>query len=213
MGRPLRQPIIVEPDTERLNQDGKWTVEEFLAFERSSTVKHEFVDGEVYEMAGGSKNHNRIAGNLYWNLNAQLDDGSCEAFVSDVLLEVRPNLFYYPDVYVVCNSTEDNDEYIAHDPVIVAEVLSKSTKRTDRREKLEAYKRLPNLRECLLIHQDRVGIELYSRTAPDAEWDLRIYTNLQDEIAFASIGVTVKVAEIYRRVFVAPPEKKEAESE
>lgn len=180
--------------------DVHWTVEEYLAFERTSDTRHEYVDGEIYAMAGGSKNHNRIAVNLCALLNAQLAEGNCEAFVAEVLLQVRAPLFYYPDVYVVCNSAEDEDEYVAHNPVLVAEVLSPSTKRIDRREKLAEYKRLPGLRDCLLIHQDRVGIELYSRAADSAEWEERICTNLQDELSFASIGVTIKVAEIYRRV-------------
>lgn len=192
--------------TERL--DVNWTVEEYLAYERTSDTKHEYVDGEIYAMAGGSKNHNRIAVNLCALLNTQLDEGACEAFLAEVLLQVRPTLFYYPDVYVVCNSAADEDEYIAHNPVLVVEVLSPSTKRIDRREKLAEYKRLPSLRECLLIHQDRVGVEFYSRATDTAEWEQRIYTNLQDELSFASIRVTIKVEEIYRRVpFTAAQEE------
>jgi Uma2 family endonuclease len=167
------------------------------------------VDGEIYAMAGGSKNHNRIAADLCTLLNTKLAEGNCEAFLADVLLQVRSTLFYYPDVYVVCNSAEDEDEYIAHDPVLVAEVLSPTTKRIDRREKLAEYKQLPSLRDCLLIHQDRVGIELYSRTTDSAEWEERIYTNLQDELSFASIGVTIKVEEIYRRVPFTAVEEEE----
>jgi Uma2 family endonuclease len=180
--------------------DLNWTVEEYLAFERTSNTKHEYVDGEIYAMAGGSKHHNRLAADFFSLINLRLVGSDCEAFIGDVLLQVRATLFYYPDVYVVCNSTEDEDEYIAHNPVLVTEVLSPSTKRIDRREKLAEYKQLPGLRDCLLIHQDRVGIELYSRAADSAEWEERIYTNLQDELSFASIGVTIKLEEIYRRV-------------
>ena len=191
-----------------------WTVSQYLEFQRESESKHEYVDGEIYAMAGGSKNHNRIAGDFAALLNTKLPaDGKCEAFVGDVLLEVRSTLFYYPDVFVTCDKADDEDEYIARNPVLVTEVLSKSTKRIDRKEKMGEYKKLSNLRECLLIHQDRIAIEHYYRDASDAEWEQRLHTNLQDEITFASIGVTVKAAEIYRRVFAAPPEKKEAESE
>jgi Uma2 family endonuclease len=180
--------------------DVNWTVEEYLAFERTSDTKHEYVDGEIYAMAGGSKHHNRLASDLFSLLNLRLIGSNCEAFIGDVLLQVRATLFYYPDVYVVCNSAEDEDEYIAHNPVLVAEVLSPSTKRIDRREKLAEYKQLSGLRECLLIHQGRVGVEVYSRTTDSAEWEERIYTNLHDELSFASIRVTIKVEEIYRRV-------------
>ena len=201
--------------TERRGTDTEyWTVTQYLEFQRESESKHEYVDGEIYAMAGGSKNHNRIAGDFAALLNTKLPaGGKCEAFVGDVLLEVRPTLCYYPDVFVTCDKADDEDEYVARNPVLVTEVLSKSTKRVDRKEKMGEYKKLSNLRECLLIHQDRVAIEHYYRDASDAEWEQRLHTNLQDEISFASIGVQVKVAEIYRRVFVAPPEKKEAESE
>ena len=180
--------------------DLNWTVEGYLDFERTSAVKHEYVDGEIYVMAGGSKNHNRIAADLCSLLNDQLSGGPCEAFVNDVLLQIRPTLFYYPDVYVVCGITEDADDYIAHDPLLVVEVLSPSTKRVDRREKLAEYQQIPSLRECLLIHQDRVGVERHSRATAEAAWEQRIYTDLQSELFFASIGVTIRVAEIYRRV-------------
>ncbi len=193
---------------ERQQLGVNWTVAEFLTYERASDSKHEYVDGEIYAMAGGSKNHNRIAASLCALLNAQLDESDCEAFLAEVLLQVRAALFYYPDVYVVCNSATDADEYIAHDPILVAEVLSRTTKRIDRREKLAEYKLLPGLRECLLIHQDRVGIEVYSRAADTAEWEQRLHTNLQDELSFASIGVTIKVQDIYRRVlFTAAQEE------
>jgi Uma2 family endonuclease len=188
------------PKTKLEKLDVNWTVEEYLAFERTSETKHEYVDGEIYALAGGSKNHNRLASDLSSLLSQRVAGSACEAFIGDVLLQVRSTLFYYPDVYVVCNSAEDADEYIAHNPTLVAEVLAPSTKRIDRREKLAEYKRLPGLRECLLIHQDRVGVEIYSRATDTAEWEQRIYTNLQDELSFASISVTVKVEEIYRRV-------------
>lgn len=188
------------PKTKLEKLDLNWTVEKYLAFERTSDTKHEYVDGEIYAMAGGSKNHNRLTSDLFSLLSRRNSGSDYEAFIGNVLLQVRPTLFYYPDVYVVCNSAADEDEYIAHNPVLVVEVLSPSTKRIDRREKLAEYKQLPGLRECLLIHQDRVGVEFYSRATDSAEWEQRIYTNLQDELSFASIRVTIKVEEIYRRV-------------
>jgi Uma2 family endonuclease len=206
MAQPQAQ--LLSPEfTDALSKH--WTVADYLELQRESESRHEYVDGEIYAMAGGSKNHNRIAQTLGGLLNAQFTAGGCEAYVEEVLLEVRPTLFYYPDVFVACNANDDDDEYVSRDPVLVAEVLSKSTKRIDRKEKMGEYKKLPSLRECLLIHQDRVAIEHYYRHAPDAEWEHRLHTNLQDEISFVSIAAAVKVADVYQRVKFAPAANQE----
>ncbi len=130
-----------------------WTVEEYLEFEKTSQVRHEYVDGQIYLMDGDSKNHNRIAGGLGSLLNQHLADSNCEAFIENVKLRVRPTLFYYPDVVVTCGpvDVDDEDDYVIDDPVLVVEVLSKSTARIDRTEKLREYQYLPNLREYVLV--------------------------------------------------------------
>src|SRR5262249_33525674 len=130
-----------------------WTVEEYLEFEKTSPVRHEYVDGEIYAVAGESKNHNRIAGRVFSILDQHLTGGQCEAFIENVKVKVRPPLYYYPDVVVTgepADVVEDDDDYVIIDPVLIVEVLSKSTARTDRIEKLHEYKILPNLREYVI---------------------------------------------------------------
>jgi len=180
-----------------------WTVEEYLEFEKTSPVRHEYVDGEIYAMAGESKNHNRIAGHVYSILDQRLAGSHCEPFIENVKVKVRPSLYYYLDVVVTCAPdavVEDDDDYIIDDPVLIVEVLSKSTARTDRIEKLREYKNLPNLREYVIISQFNVQVEVYRRQNAGEDWTKRIYSDLQSEIRFDSIGFTVNLADIYRRV-------------
>lgn len=180
-----------------------WTVEEYLEFEKTSPVRHEYVDGEIYAMAGESKNHNRIASEMFYIINQHLVGSRCEAFIEDVKVRVGPSLYYYPDVVVTCAPdivVENEDDYVIDDPVLIVEVLSKSTARTDRIEKLREYKNLPSLRECLIVSQSHVQLEVYRRQNAGEDWTKRIYRDLQSEIHFDSIGVEVILADIYRGV-------------
>jgi Uma2 family endonuclease len=180
-----------------------WTVEEYLELEKTSPVRHEYVDGEIYAMAGESKNHNRITGRVFSILDQHLAGGPCEAFIENVKGKVRPPLYYYPDVVVTCEPAavvEDDDDYIINDPVLIVEVLSKSTARTDRIEKLHEYKNLPNLREYVIISQYYIQVEVYRRQNVGEDWTKQVYSGLQSEIHFDSIGVKVSLADIYKRV-------------
>jgi len=180
-----------------------WTVEEYLEFEKTSPVRHEYVNGEIFAMAGESKNHNRIAGRLFSILDQHLAGGRCEAFIENVKVRVRQSLYYYPDVVVTCETetvVEDDDDYVIDDPILIVEVLSKSTARIDRIEKLREYKNLPNLREYVIVSQFHVQVEVYSRQNTGEDWTKQSYNNLQSGIHFDSIGVKISLADIYRRV-------------
>ena len=179
-----------------------WTVEEYLEFEKTSPVRYEYVDGQIYAMAGESENHNRIAGHLYSIFDQHLAVGNCEAFIENVKLQVRPTLYYYPDVVVTCGpvDVDDEDDYVIDDPALVVEVLSKSTARIDRTEKLREYQYLPNLREYVIVSQHRVQVEVYRHQNAGEEWSKQVYSDLQSQVHFDSIGARVSLAEIYRRV-------------
>lgn len=168
--------------------------EEYLQGELISEVKHELIDGHVYAMAGASANHERIAGNIYRKFGNHLEDSPCEPFGSDMKLRVDSN-FFYPDVIVDCHF--DNAEpYFSRTPIIIVEVLSKSTRRTDETIKLMSYITIPSLQEYVLIQQDFADIEVIRRSEG---WLPRHYF-LGDEITFEAIGLTLPVEEIYHRV-------------
>ncbi len=170
------------------------TVDQYLQDELSRATKHELIEGDIYAMAGASANHERIAGNIYAELRQHLKSLPCEPFGSDMKVKVAAN-FFYPDVMVDCHFDE-SQPYYTQSPVIIVEVLSKSTRRTDQTIKRTAYLNIASLQEYILIEQDFVDIEVIRRSEG---WQSKHYF-LGDELTFASIGLTLSVAEIYLRV-------------
>lgn len=170
------------------------SAEEYLKGELVSDVKHELINGEVYAMAGASKNHQRIAVNISRLLGNFLINSPCEPFSSDIKVKVGGN-FFYPDAMVVCNDQTEND-YYTETPTVLVEVLSKSTRRIDETIKRVAYQSIPTLQEYLLIEQDFVDIEVCRR---NEGWLPKHYF-LGDQFTLESIGLSLSVEEIYHRV-------------
>jgi Uma2 family endonuclease len=144
---------------------GNVSVEEYLRREeRSTTCKHEYVNGQVFAMTGSTRRHNRISANVFAILNDFLKETPCEPFIGDVMVRVEAaNCFYYPDVMVTCD--ESNDTAVFADfPVLIVEVLSPSTAQTDRREKLANYRRISSLKEYLIVHQRRKCVQLFCKS-------------------------------------------------
>ena len=168
--------------------------EEYLAGELVSDIKHELIDGRVYAMAGASKNHQRICANVAAEFRQHLKGGPCEAFSSDIKVNVGSN-FYYPDVLVVCDD-DDSEPYYTQTPVIIVEVLSPSTSREDRTSKRLAYINIPTLEEYVLIEQDFVSVEVLRKSA---DWQGKHYV-LGDTITFESIHLSLSVEALYERV-------------
>ena len=178
-----------------VKQPAEWlSVEAYLQGELSSEIKHEYIDGAVYAMAGASKNHQRITGNVSREIGNQLKNTPCEAFSSAIKVKVGTK-FFYPDVMVVCNEDGKN-AYYTETPVIIIEVLSKSTRRMDETAKKFAYQSLATLKEYVLIEQDFVDVEVCRRSE---NWVSRHYF-MGDSVTFESVGVTLSVADIYDRV-------------
>jgi len=167
---------------------------EYLAGEMISDIKHELIDGEVYAMAGASRNHNLIISNTVQRLTNHLQNSPCATFSSDLKIKAAAN-FFYPDVMVVC-ADENGDEYYTEKPTIIVEVLSKATRRMDKTIKLNAYKALPSLQEYVLIEQDHVEVEVFKRST---NWSSAHYF-LGDSLTLESIDLTVTVSDLYQRV-------------
>lgn len=176
-------------------KDNRISIEEYLQGELLSDIKHEYMDGYVYAMAGASKNHDRIIKTIARKLAEHLDDSPCEVFGQDIKVYVAESKFFYPDVMVVCED-KDGDAYISDKPILIVEVLSDSTSYKDRTVKRLAYQSLPSLQEYVLIAQDFVEVEVSRRSL---EWKSEHYF-LGDEVFFESLELKVPVAEIYRRV-------------
>jgi Uma2 family endonuclease len=169
------------------------TEAEYLASEPDAEVRHEYIAGRVYAMAGATTNHNRITANVLGELRNHLKGIPCEAFASDMRAKVTKD-YYYPDVVVVCNHIEEKG--ITSAPMIIVEVLSQSTRKRDLTTKLLQYINLPSLQEYVLIEQDIVRIQVLRKRT---DWKPEEYS-LGDSIAFESINLTLPIEEIYDRV-------------
>ena len=174
---------------------------EYLEGEKASKVRHEYVDGDGYAMAGGTKAHNQVAGNFYGALRAHLRGTPCRAFIGDVKVHVAwdwRERFYYPDVVVGC-AAGDNDPDVVEQPKLIVEVLSNSTERDDRSDKFYAYRRLASLQEYVLVAQDTRRVEVYRR---QTGWDLELFET-DGDFNLHSVGLDLTLAEVYEGVLDA----------
>jgi Uma2 family endonuclease len=184
-----------------------YNVEEYFALEEKGEYKSEYFYGEIFAMAGGTPNHNRITINLAGLLNAAFDESPCEAFTSDLRVQIDKDKHYsYPDVIVVCGDLEFSGgrQDTITNPILIVEVLSDSTRDYDRGSKFTAYRTIKTLRDYILIEQDSVHIEYFSRE-DDGTWRLHEYVSLEDTLVLESIQCSLPLRAIYQRVTFASP--------
>lgn len=187
------------------------SVENYLAGERVAKRKHEYSDGYVYAMAGGKNTHNRIGVAFVGLMHAKLRGHRCEAFNSDTKVRIRlatHTRFYYPDGMVVCEPNPPSDEFQDR-PVIVAEVTSVSTRRTDEGEKRDAYLTIPTLSAYLLIEAERPRVVVHHRT-PEG-FAAQVYEGLETKVPLEAIGTELPLSELYERVDFAAAQREAAE--
>ena len=175
------------------------TYAEYLAFEEKSVEKHEFLNGEVFAMAGGTIEHAALAAAVSNALSNAVRDRPCRVYSSDLRVRIRATgLTTYPDVSVVCGQAEVDaeDRCAIVNPLLVIEVLSDSTEAYDRGEKAAHYRHLPSLREYVLVSQHRPRIEVFRRNEA-GRWELYEYES-GSHAELASVGCTIAVDEVYR---------------
>jgi Uma2 family endonuclease len=178
------------------------TPEEYLDAERKAEFRSEYLDGQVYAMAGASPAHNRIGVNLTRRLDEQLEGGSCQVFAADLKIRVAAaGPYFYPDLVVVCGKLQLQDSHgdVILNPKVVIEILSPSTESYDRGKKFQAYARHEHLSEYVLVAQDRVHIDHYVRQA-NGHWDFSSVVDPDDVVELPTIGVRLKISDIYRAV-------------
>ncbi|MCK6581109.1 MAG: Uma2 family endonuclease [Anaerolineae bacterium] len=179
-----------------------FTRREYFALEGASDTRYEYLDGEIVAMSGASLAHNRIVLDTAGSLNNQLRERGCEVFVTDTRVKLDARNYVYPDIAVVCGQlmavVEGGLETLL-DPTLLIEVLSPSTEAYDRGEKFKRYQALASLREYILIAQDAPRIEVYTRQADDA-WRYAVAVGMEAAAALSSVGVTLTLSEVYRRV-------------
>lgn len=179
------------------SKDHKLTEQEYLEMELTSPIKHEYVAGQLFAMTGTSDAHNIIAGNLYILLREHIRGSSCRVFMSDVKLKVAADsAYYYPDLMVSCEKAPDS-HYRAQ-PVLIVEVLSDSTAKTDTGDKRRAYQKLESLREYALVAQECMDVRVYRRE--ESGWNLSIYTD-GAVIPFNSVELEIPIERIYEETW------------
>lgn len=191
---------IAEPrSVHQISRTPFMTVEEYLAFEEKSPIKHEYINGAVHAMTGASRFHNEITFNIVSALRAQLQGGPCRVYLMELKLHPRldcDEIFYYPDVMVDCDPGNRGDYYL-RTPKLVVEVLSPSTQIIDRREKALTYHAIESVDEYVIAAQDEPKLIVHDRAA---RWAMRVVEGLDAVAELRSIGLALPLRQIYADV-------------
>ena len=180
------------------------TFDQYLAIEAETGIKHEYFEGEVFAMAGGTPNHATLQFNLGGLIHALLRKRPCRGFTADQRVGVEvAGLYTYPDLSVVCGGAQFDEHNTLLNPTLLAEVLSPSTEAYDRGAKFSLYQQLPSLRQYLLISQDQRMVHLYTRSE-EGRWTFEEFTQPEASVPLTSIGCTLNVGELYEQVELPP---------
>jgi Uma2 family endonuclease len=177
--------------------------EDYLRIEEASDERHEYIAGALFAMVGETKRHNLIIGNMLQQFYPAAT-GACRVFVNHVKLRTADDIIYYPDIVVSCDP-HDTDPLVVNRPCLVVEVLSPSTSRTDRREKLLAYRAIDGLQAYLIVGQDTERVVRHWWNAATEKWDTQIH--LDDGIPVPCLDIELSMESIYRNL----PETNESE--
>jgi len=175
-----------------------YTVEEYLVMEEASEIKHEYMDGRIIAMAGGTLEHSSVGGNVYAELRNALRKKSCKPYNSDTAIAISHGKYTYPDVSVVCGKPEvcPVNPRAPKNPILIVEVISSSTGNYDRGEKFALYRQIPSFQEYVLIEQDKPQVAVYLKQEENV-WRMTTYQGLDKIVRFDSIDVELAMSEIY----------------
>jgi Uma2 family endonuclease len=184
------------------NEPIRMSESDYLEFERQSEFKHEYINGEVFAMAGASDEHNLIVASLIRHIGNLVFGTNCKYYPSDTRVKVEATTSYhYPDVLVLCGEKKfaagTFDTLV--NPTVIFEVLSPSTEAYDRGKKFADYRKIASLQDYVLISQDEASIESYTREK-SGKWTLTEYKGLEAKLELSSIGVTLALADVYEQV-------------
>lgn len=179
------------------------TPEAYLEAEKSSPIKHEYINGQIYDMAGASDAHVTLMLNLALILKNHLQGTGCRVYASDMKARIDLlNIFYYPDLLVTCDARDREFEYFKRYPCLIIEVLSNSTEAFDRGDKFLDYREIDTLQEYVLVNQKRQQIECFRRNS-EGQWVLYVYRGDRD-FELTSVGFTGSIDRLYADVIFSP---------
>lgn len=184
-----------------LKTDELISIEDYLAAELKSDIKHEYLGGVVHAMAGGKARHNKVSANSIISLGASLKGKVCQPYTSDMKVKIhlpRETRFYYPDLQVICEPVNDELTY-TDKPVVVVEVLSESTRRVDLGEKREAYLSIPSLKVLIIVDPTKVYVRV-DRAKVNGGFEQELYLDVEDTIDLPEIETSLPIADIYEGI-------------
>lgn len=169
--------------------------------ERSSETKSQYIDGEIFAMAGASRNHNRISSNLVRAIGNRLMNSTCDVYSSDMKVKIDRTKYTYPDIVITCEKEEfeDDAEDVLLNPIVIIEILSDSTEAYDRGKKFAFYQRIPSLAEYLLVSQHSCRVEKYVRQ-DSRIWRYSAFQEADGIVDLKSVKCELPIAEIYRNI-------------
>jgi Uma2 family endonuclease len=181
--------------------------EEYFHWEEQAEHRHEYVEGEVIAMAGGTERHATIASNVNGELRTHLRGKGCRVYSGDLKLDIPAHTsFFYPDGMVICGDPtfyQDRQDTVEN-PRVVIEILSPSTEAFDRGKKFQLYQSVPSLQEYVLISQEEARVEVFRRQGEN-RWELRIFEGLGNTVSLASLSVEIALSYLYENVKLPPP--------
>ena len=175
------------------------TVEDYLAAEEASEVRHEYLGGLVYAMAGETRGHNQIVGNLYSAIRLHLKGSPCQLYMSDIRVNFdlrNDEYYYYPDIVVTCDKRDTHERFVNY-PKLIIEILSESTERVDKREKFFAYTSIASLEEYVLVSQTSKEVTIFRRAQ---NWKAETIAGVKAKLTLESLQVSLPLAAIYEGV-------------
>ncbi|WP_421825873.1 Uma2 family endonuclease [Larkinella sp.] len=180
-----------------------YTVEEYLALEQESDVKHEYINGVIYDMAGGTPAHSLVGTNTTRELGNSLKGKPCRVYNSDLALALSESQYVYPDASIICGplQTFGINKNAANNPIVIIEVFSPSTKGYDKRWKFRLYRQIPSFQQYVQISPDRVLVDVFTKVEDDL-WRIATYWRLTDTVRLESVDAEIPMSEIYLGVDV-----------
>ncbi len=175
------------------------SVEDYLAMEETSKVRHEYLGGLVYAMAGETRDHNQITGNLYIAIRQHLKGKACQLYMSDIRVNFdlrNDQYFYYPDLVVTGDRRDNHKRFVRH-PRLIIEVLSDSTERVDKREKFFAYTSMASLEEYVLVSQTSKEVTVFRRAD---DWKAASFSGAKAKVVMKALKFTIPMAAVYEGV-------------
>lgn len=177
----------------------KLTPEEYFVWEEKQLLRHEYLNGEIYAMGGGTQNHGRIASNIIFIVKSHLRGGGCQVGNSDCRVNIlETNDYVYPDVSVTCNDSDRTATQAIQYPCLIVEVLSPSTANYDRGDKFRLYRRNPSLQDYVLVDAEKIAIDLY-RKNDRGNWEIFNY-QAGDNIELRSIDLSFPIESVYEDI-------------